>query len=479
MNTILAGLRKNLNIYILALSIAASVVLSFIDLKSPLFSIGIIIGITLVAFITKKPVNGLIMLIMLHPFSGTPLLDSRIGGIPGLKIFNLASLLIMVIFLLFRKPEPTRKSEKFLVFGVVILLTIAIIRAIPYIQEIGEIWSFDLDLSRFIQTYLIKAIFIFLPSAIIIFYIRGEEAVERVVYGVIGSIMLLSFGLIIILLFFTPDKSNFELIRDSFQKVFVLHGNDLADFYISIYPIILAFAANKKSKVLIVCIIITLVSVGILYSRTAYLVIIFSTVLFLIISKRARLLPYLMIFAVVAFMFIPASIKDRAETGLDNQSTMNDITAGRTDKVWMPLINEYLQSPAKMLIGDGRFSIIHTRAYKDGLIYKVEHAHNAYLDTILDTGILGLMFFVGMFFLYLWRFFKAHDRLRGSPLLLDLLRGIEVSTIAFLISGITGRVFFPVYLNTYTWITLALGIAIINTANYSMKENVFEDSFNK
>jgi O-antigen ligase len=237
---------------------------------------------------------------------------------------------------------------------------------------------------------------------------------------------------------------------------------------------LLAYAVSKKSKFFAGGVVLSLCAIGIIYSRSAYLVIILCTFAFFLVSHRAKVLPWIMAGSLIALPLIPQSIIERALTGLAGND-VNAISAGRVDQIWIPLIKEFMQHPLDLIIGTGRFAIMSTDAFKSGAILQVGHAHSMYLDTLFDAGIIGLSFFLAFFFIFTKRFIKAH-KLINDKVYLDILIGIEISIAAFLIRGITDSFFFPTLTNSFLWLDLGLGIAIVYFFTQLKKDEVVQDT---
>ena len=158
--------------------------------------------------------------------------------------------------------------------------------------------------------------------------------------------------------------------------------------------------------------------------------------------------------------FLPSSISERALTGIESHDSYQ-LSAGRVSDIWVPLINEIVQSPEKLFFGSGRRAILFSDAYKNGHIYDTGHAHNLYLNTVLEIGLLGLTFFGIFYFVFIKYIFKTIKKYWNSPNEREILLGVVVSTICFLIAGLTGREIFPNNANYPIWFVLAIGSAIL------------------
>ena len=445
---------------LLAAALVAAFVISLAGMVDPLLSVGVAAAAAVFLFLIRKPVYGIVLVILATPFSGSAWLDEQIAGIPGAKITNLLVMAAIGFLVISMKPARLHKLDRTFIYGVIILFTIAVFRSTSYIGlTYNMIWQDEYSFGRYILSHLIRPLLIFAPFILIVCYVRSREDVKKIAVATMLSIVALAFTLLVLYALFTPDKLNFEMVREGFKEMLGMHGNNLADFFIAVYPLLLAYTVSKKNPFFVMGLAVSLGAIGIIYSRSAYLVVLICTFAFFIFSRRGKFVPLILGAGAVGFSFIPQTIIQRAVTGFANND-LNDISAGRINDIWLPLINEFLGQPLKLLIGAGRYAIMGTEAFKNGLTLRVGHAHSMYLDTLLDSGIIGLGFFLIFFFLFLRRFIAAHKIIEDRSLL-DILIGIEISVVAFLIRGFSDSFFFPTLTNAFLWINLGLGAAIV------------------
>lgn len=444
----------------LLVTLLAAIAVSLMNIVNPLISIGVAAAATAVLFLLQRPVYSIVLVILAIPFSATKLLDSQLAGVPGMKLTNLLVVAAIGFLLLSKKPYELLKKDRVFIYGLIIIFTIAVLRSTTFIGETyNMIWEDQYSLPKFLLSHLIRPLLIFVPFILIVSFVRSREDVKKIAVATMASIMLLAVVILFLYAFFTPNKANFEAVRMGFKGIMGMHGNNLADFFIAVYPMLLAYAVSKRHPVFIGGVVVSLCAVGVLYSRTAYLVVILCTFAFFLVSGRKKILPLILGAALAGYAFVPQTIIQRALTGLGDNN-VNDISAGRVSDIWTPLFNEFLAQPQKLIAGAGRYAVMGTNAFKNGLMLQVGHAHSMYFDTLFDSGIIGLGFFLVFFFLFLKRFIKAHPQIRDRAML-DILIGIEISVVSFLIRGVTDSFFFPTLTNAFLWINLGLGISIV------------------
>jgi O-antigen ligase len=200
------------------------------------------------------------------------------------------------------------------------------------------------------------------------------------------------------------------------------------------------------------------------FSRGAFLGFAVVNVLFLISRRRIiSLLAGGMVLTGLVMM-MPEAVFDRIMTGWD--SGLNAVSAGRVDTIWLPLLPEVWASP---LFGHGLGSILWSHAMRAGSILQVTHPHNAYLQALLDIGLIGLLL-LAAYFLHVWKGFRRLSRnLQLEPGRRGFYEGAAVGLLAFLISGFAGSSLLPVPEQCFLW--LAIGMLYGETPDPTRKNN--------
>src|SRR5439155_17661423 len=132
------------------------------------------------------------------------------------------------------------------------------------------------------------------------------------------------------------------------------------------------------------------------------------------------------------------------------------ISAGRIEGIWLPLLPEILRSP---IYGSGLGSILWSevmRGERGVTILGVTQAHNAYLETVLDMGIAGLIL-VCAYFAHVWKGFRA---LSVDPAVGPTLRGFYLGAAAglagYLVAGIAGSYLTPYVDQVFLWLAIGM-----------------------
>jgi O-antigen ligase len=232
-----------------------------------------------------------------------------------------------------------------------------------------------------------------------------------------------------------------------------LHANDLGRLYAVAYALLLFTWAESKRPGLRLALLASMgmvvVALVLTFSRGAFVGFIVVNVLFLLWRRNAKTLIFAALLAPVALFALPGAVYDRVQTGFG--SGLDAISAGRIEGIWVPLLPEVLRSP---IYGDGLASILWAKAMRAGGMPGVGLAHNAYLDTVLDMGIAGLIL-VCAYFVHVWKEFRA---LSVDPALSPTMHGFYLGAAAglasFLVAGIVGSRLTPVPEQVFLWLAI-------------------------
>jgi O-antigen ligase len=134
-------------------------------------------------------------------------------------------------------------------------------------------------------------------------------------------------------------------------------------------------------------------------SRAGYLA--FCTTGLALGLLRWRRLLFLVPLGILLVVFLDPSVSQRALTGLGGRSysgqevDWDELSAGRVTNIWPPTLAQIRKSP---WIGHGRYEILRGKCYEQILELEGKvptHPHSAYLEVLLDAGVVGLLISLG------------------------------------------------------------------------------------
>jgi O-antigen ligase len=236
------------------------------------------------------------------------------------------------------------------------------------------------------------------------------------------------------------------------------HPNELGRLYAVAYALLLFTWAELKTPVLrwtlLVSMGLVIVALILTLSRGGFLCFIVINVLFLLWRRNAKTLIFLGLLTAVALFLLPGAVYDRIMQGTRGYgSGFDEISSGRITAIWLPLLPEILRSP---IYGSGLGSIMWSEAMREGTALGVAQAHSAYLETVLDMGIAGLIL-VCAYFAHVWRGFRA---LSVDPAVSPTLRGFYLGAAAglagLLAGGISAGYLTPAPDQVFLWLAIGM-----------------------
>lgn len=437
------------------------------------------IAFIMVVLLLSKGEFSFFLSILLLPLLSSVWLSFQLIPVSGAKINNLLLFVILIGILLNKKLKfKDIKLGALFYFGSLILFLFAVLRSGHTQPHFVYYWNEEYSPSKFFLSHGLIPIFTTIPTLVIIGTVRDKKRLYVITKYLAYSISL--FSILIFVLFFlkVPRGADFSVVREVIGiENLGMHGNNLADFFIVTYPLMFIFSLlpGKDRKIYIITTILSILAVLITYSRTAYMMLLLSSLVIGLITRRYKLILGIVTIVVFIAIFVP-SVANRAVSEIDSGHA-GAISAGRTNLIWEEIIKdlkfESKTQPMKIVFGHGRYGVLSLDAFNNRRMLPVTHSHNMYLDTLVDTGIVGLAFYMIIFSIVLLKLFyrgilyiRAEDD-EGAALSIGLLLGL----IAFMGRGLSDSFFLPQLTNSYTYIFMALAFASFKMKNFRGIEN--------
>jgi O-antigen ligase len=247
------------------------------------------------------------------------------------------------------------------------------------------------------------------------------------------------------------------LERDRNIEMFFTHANDWGALLGTVSGILLFITALGRGKIRLLAMLalgFSLVGLALAFSRGGYLLFLVVVFGLFLVGRRIKLIIGMVVVAFAASFMLPDAVIERATTGLDPRTissaeggSMNDpLTAGRGG-VFLRIIPEILNSP---IVGRGLGSMAFTDTYVSGRL-NMTNPHNLYVETLLDTGAVGLLLFA------IWsvKFFKICRQTienEATPEIFSVfLKGLLVAFIGLLVNGATNGHWYPSREQSFLW----------------------------
>jgi O-antigen ligase/polysaccharide polymerase Wzy-like membrane protein len=246
----------------------------------------------------------------------------------------------------------------------------------------------------------------------------------------------------------------------SFLSPLGIHANDLGRLYVSAYALLLFTAAGTERAaarpLLLASLALVALALMLTFSRGAFLGFMLVNLLFLVLRRSGKLLLLAALLATAAPLLLPEAVLERVGAGVGQGA--NAVSAGRIDGLWLPLVPDVLRSP---LYGSGLGSILWSGAMHDAQagavgIIGATHPHNAYLEALLDMGVVGLAL-LGAYYLHLWRDLRALAADASlNPTLRGFFQGAVVGLAAMLAIAVADSSLAPRAEQVYLWLAVGL-----------------------
>jgi O-antigen ligase len=240
-----------------------------------------------------------------------------------------------------------------------------------------------------------------------------------------------------------------------------IHANDLGRLYVVAYALLLFVWWETKNQTLRLFLFATmgLASFALLltFSRAAFLGFLVVNLWLLAWKWNAKSVSLAILAIILAALLMPNAVYYRMSLGFDSGEA-DDVAAGRIEFIWLPLLPEVLKSP---LWGHGLGSIMWSYPMETGSMARVGHAHNAYLEALLDMGVVGLTL-LGLFF---WHIGQNFRRLGSnaylSPELRGFFQGAMAGLLVFLFTGMAGSSLRPTAEFCYLWLAIGMMYGVL------------------
>lgn len=416
-----------------------------------------------------KSLCGLIVMAGVLEHSDMP---KNIMGIQGLNLWNVLLVVIVMSFLMTRLRErltlDVPRHIRVLLVGYLIVFLLAFFRMIfdrDVLTEAGY------TLGHLVSERLINTIKWVIPGLLLFWGARTPRRVKMAV----GCICLLCFLLALQVVFYMPLSALADVGEMMFRKhlgsEIGIHPSNLGKViaggtWAIISASVLLNRRMYRALAFVAFGIMTLAQV-LVGSRVGYVA--WVVVGFTMCLVRWR--RYLVVVPFLGFILLGVlpGAADRFTSGFGVSDVAggttrdeNLITAGR-NMIWPHVIEKIEQSP---LLGYGRDAMRRTGLTEAllrsvGKDVAVGHAHNAYLNLMLESGAIGLLIVLGFYAAIMYHSIRMFCN-RYSPLV-AVTGGVGLAMVgSHLAASIGSQNFFPIEADVGMWCAIALMLRVLH-----------------
>jgi O-antigen ligase len=402
---------------------------------------------------------GAVVLILLLPLSQTNFFPHSMFGLPGLNPFNMLILATTASYAL--RGRISALAPKPLVWLYIVPILLAGLMSIPNFEKIlpyffeRDTLSFD-SAFGFFRDMTIRPLMIVATAMLVGVGVTRAQRPERYILALVASVWIIA---LMELTFIALAGVRLGALASGSSRTFFgdlgLHANDLGRLFAVAYALLLFVWWETKSPalktVLLATLGVTVLALLLTFSRGGFLGCLLASGLFVLWKFNAKTVSLALGAALFAALLAPEPVYDRIMFGMETD--VNAVSAGRIDGIWVPLLPEIWRSP---IWGNGIGSVMWSQPLWNGTMLLVAHAHNAYLEAVLDMGFVGL----GILLAYFWHVWKGFRALGSnaylSPEMRALFQGGAAALVVMMVTGWTGSSLRPEIEFGFLWIAIGM-----------------------
>jgi O-antigen ligase len=411
---------------------------------------------------------GVVALILLMPLSGSStLFPHEMFGIVGLNPLNLLMAATLCSWLLqaFGAHSLRRFLPGPLLWAYVVPILVAGAIGSRHVHEIAPTLlvvyqGLDfLDPASYLEALVLKPLLMVLFCLLVAAAVAKSTRPEKFLLPAVVSMCLMAA---IVPVYVAQSGISLHALASSEERGFLsalgLHANDLGRLYAIAYALLLFTWSEARGAwlrtLLLATAALTAAALVLTFSRGAFVALAVVNVLYVLWGRSIRTMIVVAVLVVAALVWAPAVVYERLTAG--EGGGLNAISAGRLNGLWLPLLPDVLRHP---LFGNGISSILWSDAMRRGVgeqVLAVTHPHNAYLEALLDMGVVGTLLLCG-YFVHIYRRLRSLAKQPGvEPLLRGIYLGAAAGLVGMLVSDFTDSSLTPRPEQAFLW--LAIGI---------------------
>jgi hypothetical protein len=408
---------------------------------------------------------GVVLMIILLPLKETTFFPSSMFGITGMNPLNLVLVATLASYLL--RGRFNRFVPKPLAWLYILPIVAAGLIGLPNVERIhpaffeGEVIHY-LEGFGYLRDAMVKPLLMVVIAMLIAAAVERSQKPERFLTPIVLAALTMS---LLAIGFVVASGVRLGSLADSGARGFFsamgMHANDLGRLYAVAYGLLLFTWWETKDKTLKSVLVGTMglivIALALTFSRGAFLGFMVINALFLLWKFNVKSVGLAIIAGVITLIMIPGYLVRRVTMGFDT-GDVNAVSAGRIEGIWGPLLPELTKSP---LWGQGLDAVMWSDPMWADQMLQVTHPHSAYLQALLDTGVIGLVLMVA-FYIHVWRTMRnLGSNAWLSPTMRGFFQGGLAALACFFVSGFTGSSLRPATEFAFLWIAIGIMYGVL------------------
>jgi len=405
---------------------------------------------------------GAVLLILLLPVSDSNLFPHALMGMTGVNPINLLLAGTLVSYIARTgQAHAGRLVQPKLIWLYIVPIVIGgalgamrVDDIVPYFME-ELVVNFHNE-AGYLRDMVMKPLFIPLFAVLLGVSVARSEKAERYIVPIALSVWIIA---LIEIVFVAASGIKLGRLASADMRGFFLaiglHANDLGRLFAIAYGLLLFTWWEAKDQALKTFLFLTMgvlaLALLLTFSRGAFVGFLLINALFLAWKFNFKSASLGVAALAVSALLMPGYVYNRVLLGVGESA--DAVSAGRIDGIWLPLLPETLKSP---LWGNGLGSIMWSYPMQIDAMLVVGHPHNAFLETLLDMGLIGLVLLLA-YFLHVWRGFRElGSNAFLSPELRGFFQGATAGLLCFLVTGFFGSSLRPESEAVYLWMAIGM-----------------------
>jgi O-antigen ligase len=406
---------------------------------------------------------GAVLLTLMLPVSDSNLFPHALMGMTGVNPINLllAGTLVSYMARAGRGAQAGLLLQPQLIWLYIVPIIIGGVLGAFHVDDIVPFFMEELVVNfhneaGYLRDMVMKPLFIPLFAALLGVAVARSEKAESYIVPIALSVWIIA---LIEIGFVAASGIKLGRLASADMRGFFLaiglHANDLGRLFAIAYALLLFTWWEAKSQALKTFLFLTMgvlaLALLLTFSRGAFVGFLLVNALFLAWKFNFKSASLALAGLALSALLMPGYVYNRVLLGVGESA--DAVSAGRIDGIWLPLLPETLKSP---LWGNGLGSIMWSYPMQIDAMLTVGHPHNAFLETLLDMGLIGLALLLA-YFVHVWRGFRElGSNAFLSPELRGFFQGASAGLMCFMVTGFFGSSLRPESEAVYLWMAIGM-----------------------